>query len=204
VIAFIQRGLAVNRPERAISCDAPSGLASSVSDSANETSDQIAAESSPPKAAAAGATPSAAPAADKNGKLSGFLKWSKPYRDIIAILGTLIVSISGGVAWVVAHFATRVEMHYLECRVTNNILTQLLPIHLGNIAGKIEWRTTQVKVLAQHGGGTPQSIATIVELTDQMNALTKEQAVAAQKLKQDIDDIVKQCLTDSPQVGKTQ
>jgi hypothetical protein len=148
-----------------------------------------------------GETASATTSGQKN-KISAFVEWSKPYREIIAVLVTVVVSISGGVAWVVAHFATRDQLHYLECRVTNNILTQLLPVHLEEFAGKIDWRAAEIKMLAQHGGGTPQSIATIVELTDQVNALTKDQEAASNKLQKDIDDIVKNCISESPQVGR--
>jgi hypothetical protein len=173
-----------------------------VSETPNETGDRIAAVPASPTGPPAAAAQVSFPAADKKSGLSNFLEWSKPYREVIAVLVTLIVSISGAVAWVVAHFATRAEMHYLECRVTNNILTQLLPIHMEEFAGKIDWRSAQIKALAQHGGGTPQSIGTIVDLTDQVNTLTKEQGVAAKKFQQDIDEIVKNCASESPQAGK--
>ena len=137
-------------------------------------------------------------------QVSAWLKGSKPLREAVAIIAALIVSVSGAVAWIVAHFATRAEMHYLECRVTHNLLTQLLPIHLGEFAGKIDWRATEIKALAQHGGGTPQSIARIADLTDQVNALTKEQQAAGTKLQQEIADLVQKCLTEFSQVEKTQ
>jgi hypothetical protein len=136
-----------------------------------------------------------------SGRLSAILEWIKPYREIAAILTALIVLISGGIAWVVAHFATRSEVHYLECRVTNNILTQLLPIRLEEFAGKIEWRATQIKVLAQHGGGTPQSIGTIADLTDQMNTLTKEQSNTTKELQKNIEAIAKSCISETPTPG---
>lgn len=139
---------------------------------------------------------------ENKGKLSVLLEWSKPYRELIAILVALVISISGSVAWIVAHFATQAQVHYLECRVTNNILTQLLPIHMEEYADKIEWRSAQIKELAQHGGGTPQSINTIADLSDQMTSLTKAQQAAATAFQKDIDDIAKRCISESPQTEK--
>jgi hypothetical protein len=145
------------------------------------------------------AAPPAPPTAKKN-RLSALLEWSKPYRETIAILTAVLVAISGGVSWIVAHFATQAELHYLECRVTNNILTQLLPIHMEEFAGKIDWRAAQIKQLAQNGGGTNGSISTIFELTDQINTLTKEQKDASAKLQKDIDATAKQCINEAPQI----
>ena len=44
--------------------------------------------------------------------------------------GCSLSLLSGAVAWIVAHFATQAELHFLECRVTHNFLTELMPIHL--------------------------------------------------------------------------
>jgi hypothetical protein len=146
------------------------------------------------------AAPPAPPTAKKN-KLSALLEWSKPYRETIAILTTVLVAISAGVSWIVAHFATQAELHYLECRVTNNILTQLLPIRMEEFAGKIDWRAAQIKQLVQNGGGSNASISTISELTDQITNLTKEQKQASEKLQKDIDDTAKHCISEEPQIG---
>ena len=148
----------------------------------------------------AGQTPSPpvpTPAADKSG-LSALLEWSKPYREIIGILLAVIVAVSGGVAWIVSHFATQVELHYLECRVTNTIANPLLPVHMEAFAGKIEWRQTQAKELAQHGGGTQASIAAIGDLLDQAAALQKEQTDTVAKLQKDLDEHVKKCISETP------
>jgi hypothetical protein len=143
------------------------------------------------------------PPAEKN-RLSALLEWSKPYRETIAILTAVVVAISASVSWIVAHFATEREVHYLECRVTNSILTQLLPIHVEEFAGKIDWRSAQIKQLAQNGGGTPASVRIIADLTDQINILVKEQGDASVKLKKDIDDILAKCISESPELrGKT-
>ena len=117
----------------------------------------------------------------------------------MAILGTIIVTISGSVAWIVAHFATQAALHYLECRVTSNILIQLLPVHIEEFAGKIDWRSAQIKILAKHGGGTPQSINTIVDLTDQVNELTKAQKDTAADFQNKIDAIASKCISAMPQ-----
>jgi hypothetical protein len=147
--------------------------------------------------------PEAPATAKKKNWLSPFLAWSAPYRAFAAICGTVIVSVSGGVAWIVAHFATQAELQYLECRVTDNILTQLLPIHIEEFAGKIDWRLTQIKALSQHGGGTPQSISVIADLTDQANTLNKDEQEAAAKFKAEIDSVAAKCISEAPQVAET-
>jgi hypothetical protein len=148
------------------------------------------------------AAPAAPGTTEEKDWLSSLLERTKPYRELAAIFATVIVSVSGAVAWVVAHFATQAELHYLECRVTNNVLTQLLPIHMEEFAGKIDWRAAQIKVLAHQGGGTPEYVsAAISDLSDQMTALTKEQKDAAAKLQNDIDNINKNCISETPKVG---
>jgi hypothetical protein len=146
--------------------------------------------------------PSASPGphiTEKN-RLSALLEWSKPYRETLGILTAVVIAISAGVSWTVAHFATQKQLHYLECRVTNNILTQLLPIHLEEFASKIDWRAAQIKQLAQNGRGTAASINMIAELTGQMNMLTKEQESASAKLQKEINAIVVQCASETPEI----
>jgi hypothetical protein len=138
--------------------------------------------------------------------LAFLLEWSKPYRDVIAIFVAVVVALSGaiawGVAWVTANVATQSQLHYLECRVTNNIMTQLLPVHLEEYAGKIDWRSSQIKLLAQNSRVAPQTVKAIVILTEEMNSLTKDQRDAAVKLQKDIDAIVKSCISEKPQPEK--
>src|SRR5262249_37445686 len=101
-----------------------SGLVSAVS----ESDDQGAGDAASPAKPAPVKAPVPSPA---NKGWLAFWERSKPYREIAAALAAVIsgiVAISGGVAWIVAHFATQTQLHHLECRVTNNILTQLLPI----------------------------------------------------------------------------
>jgi hypothetical protein len=152
----------------------------------------------------AGAGPSAAggPEPEENkGWISALLKKSEPYRQIIGIMSGVVVATSAGVAWIVAHFATVTELHYLECRVTNNILTQLLPIHMEEFAGKIDWRAAQIKELVKQGGGSGGSISLVAELTDQINVLTNDQKESSVKLQKDMDEIAKQCISEEPAVG---
>ncbi len=147
----------------------------------------------------------AAPAEKKKG-LAAFLEWSKPYREIIAMSVAVIVALSSviawGVPWIVATVATQSQLHYLECRVTNNIMTQLLPVRLEEYAGKIDWRNSQIKMLAQSSRAAPQTIRTIGFLTDEINSLTKQQNEAAVKLQQDINNIAKNCISEKPQPEK--
>ena len=151
------------------------------------------------------APPQPAPTAavEKRSSLSALLEWSKPYREVIAILATVVVAVSGGVSWTVAHFATQVQLHYLECRVTNTIANQLLPVHMEEFAGKIEWRQAEAKVLAQHGGGTRESINAIADLLDQASGLQKQQTEKIATLQKDLEERARKCISDTPTVDVT-
>lgn len=138
--------------------------------------------------------------AESPSRLSAIWEQSKPYREIFATLVAIIVAISGGIAWLVAHFATQAQLHYLECRVSNSILTQLLPVHMEGFAGKIDWRLAQIDAITQHGGGTAQSISIIGDLVKQVNEITNQQKETSAKIQKEIEEINKKCISDQPQI----
>ncbi|WP_374306244.1 hypothetical protein [Methylocella sp.] len=135
--------------------------------------------------------------------LSSLLEWSKPYREIGAILATTVGLMSASIAWIVAHFATQAELHYLECRITNSILTQLLPFRMEEFAGKLEWRTSQIKLLAQRGTKNADDTNAITDLVEQVNSLSKAQKDAIEQFQKKIDNIAKSCVSGTPGIGKT-
>jgi hypothetical protein len=143
----------------------------------------------------------ATPPSPEPSRLGALLEWSKPYRETIAVLVAVTAAISGAVSWVVAHFATQAEVQFLECRMMSNTLAQLLPIRVAEIASNIDWRMSQVKELAQHGGGTPDSVARILDLTKEINDLNKAQTEEAAEIQKRIDEITTQCIKESPKVG---
>jgi DNA repair ATPase RecN len=133
--------------------------------------------------------------------LGALLEWTKPYRETIAIVVAVTAAISGAVSWTVAHFATQAELHFLECRMTNNIVTQLMPVYSREFSDRVDWRMEQIMDLAKRGGGTPDSISRISELKNQVDALTKDQAEQAANLKKEIDDIARQCIQEAPNLA---
>jgi hypothetical protein len=149
----------------------------------------------------AAASPAGPSPAEQKNALRTFLDWFEPYRQLAAILVAVVASVSGGVAWIVAHVVTHAEMESMECMIKNDYLNELMPIHVGEFADKIEWRNAQIKELAQHGGATQQSIDMIVDLSDQVTILTKEQGEAAVKLKSDIAEFNKSCISETPKFG---
>lgn len=143
----------------------------------------------------------ASPSPEKKSGLSALLEWVEPYQKFLAVITTVVVSVSGGVAWIVAHFATQAELHYAECRIDGTILTQLLPIHMEEFAGKIEWRNVQIKTLAKQQSGKQQNML-IEDLTNQVTDLTNKQRDASERFRKEIDEITKNCMSETPQLEK--
>lgn len=85
--------------------------------------------------------------------------------------------------------------------MTNNIVTQLMPVYSREFSDRVDWRMEQIMDLAKRGGGTPDSISRISELKNQVDALTKDQAEQAANLKKEIDDIARQCIQEAPNLA---
>jgi hypothetical protein len=140
--------------------------------------------------------PKAVPDSAK-GRISELLERSKPYREIIAIGVAAITALSGGVAWAVAHFATEAEVFYLECRMNNNIVTQALPLQTGVYTAEIDWRTSQIKQIAQLNASAAANTA-IAQLSAEINELTKQQTALTTEFQKKIEEMSKRCSAEAP------
>jgi hypothetical protein len=130
-------------------------------------------------------------------QLSAFLEWVKPYKEFAALAFAVIAAISGGVAWAVAHFATRAELFYLECRINNNMATQAFSDKSDALAASIQLRNSQIKQLTDQAPSNSSNI-TIARLSDEVSALTKEQSTYSVDAKKKIDENAKRCIQDAP------
>jgi hypothetical protein len=130
-------------------------------------------------------------------RTSNLWKLVEPYKDILALGSTILAVISGSVAWAVAHFATESELFYLECRVNSSIETQYLPMQTALIATSIEWRSSQIRQMAQLGNTA--SSAVIVQITAEINDLTKQQNTLAADIKKKVDERAQRCNQEAPQ-----
>lgn len=146
-----------------------------------------------------------APIALRSGRLAALLEWSKPYREIIGILITIVVTVSGAVAWVVARveatYATQSEVHYLDCRTQTSIKNALEPIQMGEYATKIDARNNQIRLLILRGETSKETLASINELNDQITALTDQQRTEDKRLQAEIASLASNCISVAPMPG---
>ena len=144
------------------------------------------------------------PAADDTARSRIVALWesSKPYREIIGLAVAAIVALSGAVAWAVAHFATEAEVFYLECRMNNNIVAQALPLQAGVFAAAIDWRTSQIKQIAQLNTSPGANVA-IAQLSTEINDLTRQQATLTAEFQKKLAEMSKRCSAEAPARGES-
>ena len=78
-------------------------------------------------------------------RISNFIKFIQPYRDLLALFVALVVAISAATAWVTTYFATRVQVSHLECRTFDKIhaATKPLQSNIGRLTAQWDRREAQ-------------------------------------------------------------
>jgi hypothetical protein len=130
-------------------------------------------------------------------RLSDLVTLLTPYKEIIGLGSLAVGAISAGVALAVSYFATESELFYLECRINSSIETQYLPMQTSILAASIDWRTSQIRQLAQLNTNNSTSAA-IVAMTSEINDLTKQQTNLANEVKKKIDERAEKCNNEAP------
>jgi hypothetical protein len=103
-------------------------------------------------------------------RLQALLGWSKPYLDIIGLATSFVFALSAAIAWVVAHFVTRGEAFFLECRLNNQFTKLINQANVSIIQAKLDARNSLLEELAlQNVTGVPMK-----QLTDEVQQLNKE------------------------------
>jgi hypothetical protein len=144
-------------------------------------------------------------------RISTLIKDAKPYREAATVVGTIVVALSGTVAWGVAHFATQAELFHLECRINSTIQTQLVTLNTGVFDTKIDWRTSQIKSLAEQTKRLADQTdspalktllsswaATNGQLADEITQLNGQRAGLIDKLKDELRTSSQQCNIEAP------
>jgi hypothetical protein len=124
-------------------------------------------------------------------QISTFLEWSKPYREIIALGVSIILAISGAVAWAVAHFATQTAVSNLECKLTHQLTSQLHGSHANLYAAQIDARESQVKQLSSQN--PPISGAPVKTLMDEVDTLKGKQDPENEASKDQLNEALVVC-----------
>jgi hypothetical protein len=133
-------------------------------------------------------------------QISDFLEWIKPYREIFLLGVALLAGISGAVGWVAAHFATREQLSYLDCRVTNRLHTQLIGRKRDLIAAGLEWRMSQIRQMTveeQRPAGP-----TLARLQQEIGDLHRMQADSMGDMEKALEEVSKGCPSDSGSSAK--
>lgn len=130
-------------------------------------------------------------------QLAVFLEWVKPYKEITALAAAILTVVSGSIAWAVAHFATQAEVFYLECRINNNIETRALRDKADSVAAAIQVKNSQIVLLTEQPASDNSNI-TIRRLSEEINALTREQHSYSVEMKQRIDANAMRCIKEAP------
>jgi hypothetical protein len=85
-------------------------------------------------------------------RISDFIKFIQPYRDLLALFVALVVAISAATAWVTTYFATRVQVSHLECRTFDKIhaATKPLQSNIGRLTAQWDRREAQRLLMIQN------------------------------------------------------
>jgi hypothetical protein len=151
----------------------------------------------PPPATGAQAPSPQPPPDAPSGRLARLLAQSQPYRDLIGIVLAAGATISAGVAWAVAHFATEAEVFHLECRMNSNILAQMTTLQKDMTTAAIDWRSSQIKQVLQLNPNVAGN-AVIAQLTDEIAKLNHDSDDAAKAAKVQMIEMAAQCDKEAP------
>jgi hypothetical protein len=83
------------------------------------------------------------------GRISRFIELLRPYRDLLALLIGVVISISAVTSWITTYFATRSQVSHLECRTKDYIYSATKPLksNLGRIIA--DWDTKEAMRLLE-------------------------------------------------------
>jgi hypothetical protein len=93
------------------------------------------------------ATPTHGPTETPRGPVEVVASWLKPRWEIVGVVSALIVALSGGVSWIVAHFATEDELKMVECTADISLKTQALPLFSAVSEMKIDGKRGELREL---------------------------------------------------------
>jgi hypothetical protein len=133
------------------------------------------------------------PADDQKGfrdRLSAFLKWSKPYRDVIALAVAIVVAISGAVSWAVAHFATQAAVSNLECQLTHQMTSHVHDAQAGVYAAEMDARQSQVQELSEQNPPFMGPVSRLLAETQNLKAQADSEERAA---RDQLNDAIAAC-----------
>jgi hypothetical protein len=123
-------------------------------------------------------------------RLSAFLKWSKPYRDVIALGVALVIAISGAVSWAIAHFATQEAVSYLECKLTHQMTSHVEDGQANLFAAEIDARQSQIKELTERN---PPPMPSVSRLLTENQSLTTQKDTATTHAKDQLNEAITAC-----------
>jgi hypothetical protein len=64
-------------------------------------------------------------------RISELIKLIKPYRDLLALLVSVVIAISAVTSWITTKVATRAQVGHLECRTSDYIYNAVKPVKSG-------------------------------------------------------------------------
>src|SRR5262245_51830810 len=121
-----------------------------------------------------------------------FVDWIKPYKEFVAIAGSAVILLSGGVSWAVSRFATVDQLSNLECRILINISTESLPIVSKMLNMKIESKWAQIANLPKDN--TPELEAKKEQMKQDIKDLSDERRKVDAALEQEIRGAPVKCV----------
>lgn len=107
-------------------------------------------------------------------RISAFLKAIRPYRDLLALVLTMVAAVAGGISWTTAYFASRAQVFALECRMYDYIHASLKPIESGLGRVNAKWERKEAARLMKEG--KPNDFA--IQLLEEAEHIDKEQDTA--------------------------
>jgi hypothetical protein len=112
-------------------------------------------------------------------RLSDLLKWSEPYRDVIALGVAVVVAISSAVSWAVAHFATRSAVSNLECQLTHQMISHVHDAQARVYAAEMDARQSQVQELSERNPPFMGPVSRLLTETKNLKAQADSEEKAA-------------------------
>jgi hypothetical protein len=136
------------------------------------------------------ALPTPDPPEKPKGPIEVLASWFKPRWEIVGIVSALIVALSGGVSWIVAHFATEDELKMVECTADISLKTQALPLFSALSEMKIDSKRGELRELRK---ANPPDQDKIQALEDDIKDLRDAKKSADAKYQQAITDATVKC-----------
>jgi hypothetical protein len=128
--------------------------------------------------------------------ISGFLDRIKPFRELIALIVAVSVSISGAMSWAITYFATRSDMSHLECRLIEQLYSQVTPVRTDSGMNDVKWRRSMANHLLDQNSDESRRLAK--SLLEEADYSQTDQEKRDRDALEKFAEIMQKCIAGSP------